>query len=281
MQSASQEAPPESGQSLPYPLYTTAMSTPAEEQPEAEEEQAAETEAESGTGAEPDAAAQDEEEVEEATGGEEGSTDEESENGEGEEGPAEEDEAAGESEEGPAEEDEAAGEGEEVPAEEDEAARESGAGETPPSGAAPGEGVPAGAGDGTAKEGRHDGIDPESQANMLSYLMDLTKNLPEDKRKSFAESDVPLRIAAIRSRLLGREGLHRDVSHYDMGRRGEAAPVTTKRLADTFSYVSQMANYHPDANIGSALKQRVRRILSRLEEYRTGAKSGRSQSPSG
>ncbi len=116
---------------------------------------------------------------------------------------------------------------------------------------------------------------------MLSYLLDLTKDLPEEQRRSFTESDVPLRIAAIRSRLLGQRGLSRDLSRYYTRRDEPSAGFTPGRLADTFSYVSQMAGYHPDRNIGTALRLRVKRILSHLEEYRSGSKSGSNQSPSG
>jgi hypothetical protein len=105
----------------------------------------------------------------------------------------------------------------------------------------------------------------DAQARMLSYLMTLTGALPEEQRSSFSNSDVPLRIAALQSKLLGQHGLRRDVARYDMARESQRPPVTKKRLSDTFSFVAQMARYHPDKTISSALRDRVKRLLERLQ----------------
>jgi len=120
---------------------------------------------------------------------------------------------------------------------------------------------------GASPESREEsrGDDRIAQARMLSYLMTLTGDLPEEQRTSFSNSDVPLRIAALQSKLLGQHGLRRDVARYDMAGRAQRAPVTKKRLADTFSFVAQMARYHPDKTISSALRERVGRLLERLQ----------------
>ncbi|MFW5786550.1 MAG: hypothetical protein ACOCYC_04825, partial [bacterium] len=180
--------------------------------------------------------------------------------------PLEEEEEPAEAEE-PLEEEEEPAEAEEPPEDEEEPAEEPAVSGGGPVAAPEGD---AGA-DGEQEEGaKPSETDRIAQARMLAYLITLTGDLPEEKRRSFSESDVPLRIAAVQSKLLGQQGLRRDVARYDMsGRRGHAL-VTTKRLADTFSFVAKMARYHPDSTIGSALRDRVKRILSRLEAYRSG-----------
>jgi tetratricopeptide (TPR) repeat protein len=116
--------------------------------------------------------------------------------------------------------------------------------------------------------GTNDG-DNISKAALFDYLLDLSNALPGDSQKAFAESDLPLKIATIRARLLGSAGLRGQIE-----RSGFRAPtgmpvaVTPTRIADTFSYLGQISGFLPKSAIGSALQQRIQRISDKLSRFR-------------
>ncbi|MFW5800796.1 MAG: tetratricopeptide repeat protein [Spirochaeta sp.] len=111
-----------------------------------------------------------------------------------------------------------------------------------------------------------------SQANMLEYLMKLTNDLPQDKHRAFLDSDIPLKIESVRSRLLGKEGLRNSMQKANLlqppavgNGDGKKGAVTPKSLAETFKFIQDMSVSYPDHRIGEALGARVRRILQRIE----------------
>ncbi len=116
--------------------------------------------------------------------------------------------------------------------------------------------------------GNNDG-DNISKAALFDYLLDLSNALPGDSRKAFAESDLPLKIATIRARLLGASGLRGQIERSGFGAAsGAPVAVTPTRIADTFSYLSQISGFLPKSTIGSALQQRIQRISDKLSRFR-------------
>jgi hypothetical protein len=116
--------------------------------------------------------------------------------------------------------------------------------------------------------GDNDG-DNISKAALFDYLLDLSNALPGDSRKAFAESDLPLKIATIRARLLGASGLRGQIERSGFGTTsGAPVAVTPTRIADTFSYLSQISGFLPKSTIGSALQQRIQRISDKLSRFR-------------
>ena len=122
---------------------------------------------------------------------------------------------------------------------------------------------------------RGDGRDNISKAALFDYLLDLSQALPKDRQKAFADSDLPLKIATIRSRLLGSSGLRNQIQRAgfgsaaaSVGSSAGSARVTPTRIADTFSYLSQISGFLPKSTIGSALQQRIQRISDKLSQLR-------------
>jgi len=119
---------------------------------------------------------------------------------------------------------------------------------------------------------RGDGRDNISKAALFDYLLDLSQALPKDRQKAFADSDLPLKIATIRSRLLGSSGLREQIERAgfgaSVGSSAGSARVTPTRIADTFSYLSQISGFLPKSTIGSALQQRIQRISDKLSQLR-------------
>lgn len=108
-----------------------------------------------------------------------------------------------------------------------------------------------------------------SKAALFDYLLDLSEALPGERKKAFAESDLPLKIATIRSRLLGSSGLRGQIERSGFATsREQSVPVTPTRIADTFSYLSQISGFLPKSTIGSALQERLARISNKLSSLR-------------
>jgi hypothetical protein len=152
---------------------------------------------------------------------------------------------------------------------------EAGSGPEPAAGGgrrSPGASAPEGS-TGPGQAGRREASETDrrkkAQADMLSYLEGLTRSLPEEKRREFDQSEMRLKIAGLKNKLLGRPGLREDVDRYQDGEdAGRKVPVTRRRLSDTLKYVEKISGYHPDRDLADALRARVHRILERLGKYR-------------
>jgi len=105
--------------------------------------------------------------------------------------------------------------------------------------------------------------DRVKQAQLMGYLLELAKSLPPMKNEQFRDSDERLKIESLRWRLLGKNGLHRDLKPKHP-QRGES-PITRERVDRTFSYIEQLSNYHPDASLGEVLKRRLHTVRDKLQ----------------
>ncbi|MFW6251357.1 MAG: hypothetical protein ACOC47_09605, partial [Alkalispirochaetaceae bacterium] len=104
--------------------------------------------------------------------------------------------------------------------------------------------------------------DRVKQAKLMGYLLELAKSLPPMKNEQFRDSDERLKIESLRWRLLGKNGLHRDVK--PKHRSKQELPITRERVDSTFSYIEKLSSYHPDASLGEVLKRRLHNIREKL-----------------
>ena len=100
---------------------------------------------------------------------------------------------------------------------------------------------------------------------LLSYLEGLTRYLPEEQRSIYDGSDMHMRLEALKSRLRGAPGLHRE------SRRTRRTPPTGERITqsnirDTFSFIGKLSQFHPDKDVGLALKYKIAHILGKLRK---------------
>ena len=108
---------------------------------------------------------------------------------------------------------------------------------------------------------------------LLGYLESLAAALPPEKKREFAQSEMRLKIESLRARLAGQTGFREECEKRrssgntegpaDGGGKG---PITTERLEGTFQYISSISGFHPDKDIGAALKDRLKNITSRLHQ---------------
>ncbi len=102
-------------------------------------------------------------------------------------------------------------------------------------------------------------------ADLLDYLGKLSDYLPERERKRFRGSTERLAMESLKARLAGRKGLRQKVAeskHPTVPRRD--TPMTRSRVVDTFSYLRDLAAWHPDKAVGAAMRDRIESIVARM-----------------
>jgi hypothetical protein len=101
--------------------------------------------------------------------------------------------------------------------------------------------------------------------DLLDYLENLSEYLPERQKRKFRASDVRLTIEMVKSRLAGNRGLREKItgSYRPLAPR-KADPLTRPLLVDTFSYLKDLSAWHPDKNIGAAMRNKIDSLISRV-----------------
>jgi hypothetical protein len=102
-------------------------------------------------------------------------------------------------------------------------------------------------------------------ADLLDYLGKLSDYLPEREKKRFRGSTERLAMESLKARLAGRKGLRQKVAeskHPTFPRRD--TPMTRSRVVDTFSYLRDLAAWHPDKAVGAAMRDRIESIVARM-----------------
>jgi hypothetical protein len=95
--------------------------------------------------------------------------------------------------------------------------------------------------------------------------MTLTASLPGEKRAGFKGSDYPLKIEAVKNMLRGKQGLHREFP--EEAEKPETASqqvVTPDKVKKSFSFVSQLAEYLPNQDVKTVLREKLKAIEARL-----------------
>ncbi len=127
--------------------------------------------------------------------------------------------------------------------------------------------------------------------NLLDYLSGLTEYLPNDVRSTYEDSEMKLRMEALRSKLKGEGGLHviaerlkrqqqadqsknysstpakRESVVSEEEQRGLVAkkrPMHPLQIESTFGYLESLTEQHPNHEIGVALKRKMRDIIMKL-----------------
>ena len=101
------------------------------------------------------------------------------------------------------------------------------------------------------------------RADLLDYPETLSEYLPERDRRSFRASSQRLAIESIKARLAGRKGLRESVSRR-YAPPAAPAPLSRPRIVDTFSYLRDLAGWLPDKAVGTAMRERLESLITRL-----------------
>jgi hypothetical protein len=107
----------------------------------------------------------------------------------------------------------------------------------------------------------------EKPAELFSYLENLTRYLPVEQRSIYDGSDMHMRLETLKGRLRGVPGLHRQLprSIPPVGAETEEK-ISQSRIRDTFSFMGKLSQFHPDKDIGLALKYKIAHILGKLRK---------------
>jgi hypothetical protein len=106
---------------------------------------------------------------------------------------------------------------------------------------------------------------PTKPGDLLDYLGKLSDYLPEREKKRFKGSKERLAMEALKAQLAGKKGLRQKVAesfHPAESRRKE--PMTRSLVVDTFSYLRDLAAWHPDKTVGAAMRDRIESIVARM-----------------
>ena len=106
---------------------------------------------------------------------------------------------------------------------------------------------------------------PVSPVGVLDYLERLTRHLPEDERRRYLQSDMKLKLSAVRSRLMGRKGLREEIESKYAALPGKPADgISGTKLKGTFEFIRGLSKYHPDQEAGFALKHTLSGIMKHM-----------------
>jgi tetratricopeptide (TPR) repeat protein len=107
----------------------------------------------------------------------------------------------------------------------------------------------------------------ESPAELLSHLENLTRYLPDERRSEYVNSDMRLRLEALRDRLAGRPSLRQQVSRYmpPSDQKEEKLVLKPGKIESTLSFMGELSTYLPNPEIGVALHHRISEILKTMK----------------
>jgi len=137
--------------------------------------------------------------------------------------------------------------------------------------------------------------DPRAAQGLFDYLADLIEYLPRDERIHYEESDMKLRVEALRTRLNGRGGLHSLAQKYkgnngfsevqiefepDEKRSVQQAEEAEKQksllkksdllkpepIRSALAYLQNLSQELPNPSIGVALKRKIHDIIEKLQD---------------
>ncbi len=106
---------------------------------------------------------------------------------------------------------------------------------------------------------------PSSPVDLLDYLGKLSDYLPEREKKRFRGSNERLAMESLKARLAGKRGLRQKVADsYPAAKTAKKQAMTRSRVVDTFSYLKDLAAWHPDKAVGAAMRDRIESIVARM-----------------
>jgi hypothetical protein len=106
---------------------------------------------------------------------------------------------------------------------------------------------------------------PSNPVDLLDYLGKLSDYLPEREKKRFRGSNERLAMESLKAQLSGKRGLRQKVATaYPAVSAARKQPMTRSRVVDTFSYLKDLAAWHPDKAVGAAMRDRIESIVARM-----------------
>ena len=106
---------------------------------------------------------------------------------------------------------------------------------------------------------------PSGPADLLDYLEKLSDYLPEQEKQRFQESDERLAMESLKSKLAGKKGLRQSITErFHPAAPGRGEPLTRPLVVDTFSYLKDLAAWHPDKAVADAMRERVESLMARM-----------------
>jgi len=104
-------------------------------------------------------------------------------------------------------------------------------------------------------------------SNLLGYLESLTQFLPEEKRISFYNSDMHLKLETLRAKISGKENFRSKIEkkHLPVPKKMETK-ITSTKVEKTFDYIEKLSTFLPDKAISSAMKGRIKDILENMRK---------------
>jgi hypothetical protein len=100
---------------------------------------------------------------------------------------------------------------------------------------------------------------------LLDYLGKLANHLPNGVKSRFQESDERLRMEVLKSKLFGRRGLRKRAStHEPAGKPAGPVHLTARKIADTFSYMKDLAVYIRDTGLRKNMMGKLESLLGKL-----------------
>jgi hypothetical protein len=75
-------------------------------------------------------------------------------------------------------------------------------------------------------------------------------------------------MESLKARLAGRQSLRKKVAdNFHPTASRPQKPMTRSRVVDTFSYLRDLAAWHPDKAVGAARRDRIESIVARLGRW--------------
>ncbi|MFP4364269.1 MAG: tetratricopeptide repeat protein [Spirochaetia bacterium] len=146
--------------------------------------------------------------------------------------------------------------------------------ETPEGVSSEGKGLPYGERRGrSAPEKRKEPADNKEIAQLvqlLDYLIELAHFLPKDKRKGLLDSDFRLKLEALKYRLTGKQGLLKKYTRRKEDLLNTKHSMSKNDLKNAFTFMENLSEYHPNHEVGVALKHKLHQILKVISEKGNG-----------
>jgi hypothetical protein len=109
---------------------------------------------------------------------------------------------------------------------------------------------------------------PEGPLNFLEELAEyLPKRNPERRKNAFLRSDARMKLEYLKARIEGRPGLKARIEG-ELAPEGvrEEGPVSLQKIADAFTFMHELAGFHPDRTLGTMLQSKLNGIIRQIKE---------------
>ncbi len=108
----------------------------------------------------------------------------------------------------------------------------------------------------------------ENPADLLGYLEDLTRYLPEKKRKNFEESEMKLKIETLKAKMSGKPGLVQIIKekYRKSDTLEEKEGISKDKIESTFKFMNNLTEYLPDKTVGMTIKNKIDHILIMMKD---------------